>query len=92
MFLTDVHGRKFLTGTDSHQNTWKQFEIDYHNETIVNRCIECGRLLEFGWKNVMEETVCDTEVDYEGVRTYFFPEEIEKATAILTDKLQLWLD
>ena len=92
MFLTDVHGRKFLTGIDSHGNSWKQFEIDYYNEPVTDRCMECGRQLEFGWRNVMEETVCDDEISYDGVRSYFFPEEIEKATVILQDKLKLWMD
>ena len=90
MLLTDVKGRKFLTGTDEQGNIWNQFEIDYLNDPTTETCMECNRPLEFGWRSMQDETVCDDEVNYEGARPYFFPEEIEKATEILQDKLYQW--
>ena len=90
MLLTNIHGRKFLTGTDEQGTIWKQFEIDYHNDLPMDKCMECSRPLEFGWRSGTYETVCDDEVDYEGVRSYFFPEEIERVTEILQDKLYQW--
>ena len=77
--LSNIHGRKVLTGIDTDGNHWSQFEMDYlgidHKE--FDTCIECGLELEYGWvnKDNPETKVCDAEVQYESKRSYYFPEE-----------------
>ena len=76
--LSDIHGRKILTGIDDTGIKWKQFELDYHwNENRVP-CRDCGKELEYGWVQVndSEVTVCDNEIQYVTKRSYYFPDDI----------------
>ena len=74
--LTEMHGRKSLSGIDSNGNTWHQFELDYHTSPYKCRCFMCGTQIDIGWGNKRGQHVCDAEVTYEGMRSYYFPEEV----------------
>ena len=76
--LSDIHGRKVLTGIDIDGNTWNQFELDYHGNAHREYCVECGLELEYGWQQTSnpQVTVCDNEIEYVNKRTYYFPWEV----------------
>jgi len=69
--LNNIKGKKWLTGIDSDGNEWKQFELEYHWNDFREICMECGMLLEFGWRMVNDQnmTVCDREVEWKEMRT-----------------------
>ena len=79
MLLSNVHGRKVLTGTDAITGKiWRQFELDYLFDSTRGRCSICNEELAFGWEDVVEpqQQVCDNEIVYAGMRSYLFPEEL----------------
>ena len=86
--LSDIHGRKVLTGIDTDGNHWSQFEVDYigMESKEFDTCTECGLELEYGWVNKDNPSikVCDDEVQYESKRSYYFPEEEHLAFTIPT--------
>jgi len=71
--LSDIHGRKVLTGMDTDGNHWSQFELDYlgMESKELDTCTECAK-------------VCDGEVQYESQRSYYFPEEEQLPFTIQT--------
>ena len=75
--LSNIHGRKVLTGIDSSGNHWSQFELDYYRNQNLDTCTECGLELEYGWVQTDNSNikVCDAEVQYESQRSYYFPDE-----------------
>ena len=76
--LVEVHGRKSLSGIDSNGDAWHQFELDYYTNPYRCRCFMCGNQIEFGWENKRGQHVCDTEINYKGMRSYYFSNEIVK--------------
>ena len=76
--LVEVHGRKSLSGIDSNCDTWHQFELDYYTNPYRCRCFICGNQIEFGWESKQGQHVCDAEINYEGIRSYYFSDEIVK--------------
>lgn len=76
--LTEIHGRKSLSGIDSNGNTWHQFELDYYTSPYRCRCFMCGNQIEIGWENKQGQHVCDAEITYEGIRSYYFSDEVVK--------------
>jgi len=78
MLLSNIHGRKVLTGIDAEGKNWEQFELDYHFDERRGKCFLCGKQIEFGWVNMSSpgKQVCDDEIIYSGMRSYFFPDEI----------------
>ena len=75
--LSDIHGRKVLTGIDTDGNHWSQFEVDYigMESKELDTCTECELELEYGWVNKDNPSikVCDDEVQYQywsGSRRY----------------------
>ena len=76
--LSDIHGRKILTGIDNVGIKWQQFELDYHRNEQLKVCKDCNKELEYGWVQVndSEVTVCDSEMEYVTKRSYYFPDDI----------------
>ena len=75
--LKYIHGKRVLTGVDSNGVKWNQFELDYHNSSHRELCMECSSVLEFGWEcsELPEMKVCDKEVTYKTQRSYYLPSE-----------------
>ena len=76
--LSNIHGRKVLTGTDDTGMEWTQFELDYHWNENRATCKDCGRELEYGWvqDNDSQYTVCDNEIQYVTKRSHYFLDDI----------------
>ena len=75
--LKNIHGRKILTGVDSNGVKWNQFELDYHNDSYRELCMEWSSVIEFGWEcsELPEMKVCDNDITYPSKRSYYLPSE-----------------
>jgi len=61
--LRNIEGEKKLSGTDSYNNKWVEFEVDYGALQTTDYCVICGAEIESGWECLDGgEVICDEHV------------------------------